>query len=203
MAENAIDEATESGVPSVDVSFKYVDVKLYTNDYHKHVTKPRRKRSLKMRLEKLGWCAVYGLAVVLLTAISAFIVDAVTNDLFWMLAALMGGLIFWRYAVAFAWHRIGTAISWRRLKESIYTLHVNSQGLEVRSKSRSTTMFWSTIDDVIVTDSYFLFVSDEPSLYVCPVPRRCFESRAEAGTFLKAATDLWKMAHGNTEAAVE
>jgi len=200
MAESVMDEIAKTDAPQVKVSFKRLDVKLYSNDYQKHVAGPRAKNSVKMRLRKLGWCAVFGLAVVLLTAASVAVVDALTNDLFWTLAALLGGLIFWRYAVAIGWHRIATAMTWQRLRESDYSARVQPQGLEIRSKRQNTTLFWSAIDDLIVTDSYFLFVSDEPSLYCCPVPRRCFDSRAEAGTFLKTATDLWKTAHGTSEA---
>ena len=195
MSEPEMDEISQIDAPQVTVSFKQLDVKLYSNDYQKYVSSPRARRSLKTRLIKLGWRGVYGLAVALLTAASAFVVDAITNDLFWMLATLLGGLIFWRYAVAFAWQRIATAMTWQRLRKSDFCALVQPLGLEVRSKRQTTTLFWPAIDDLIVTDSYFLFVSDEPSLYFCPVPRRCFQSRAEAGTFLKTATDLWKAAH--------
>jgi len=179
----------------VEVSFDPEDVFLYSQEYHSRVFLPRYRSSRREQTKYVAKLVGSSVGITLFTIASVYIVGTLTEALHWTLLALLAAPFL---ALTSLWF-FGRCLPDHRNKRSFiqvrYRLHIDSDGLTLRWDDWESKFFWRAVDDLVVTEHYFIFSVLSPSPQCYPAPHHCFESREAAGEFLKSATHFWKAAH--------
>jgi hypothetical protein len=180
----------------VDVSFRDDDPTLYATEYSTHVYMPRYRASFAVRCKYRIWCAAMVIQIVLATAVTVYLVGSWTANLHLTLISYFCASGIWTGVFWILWRRIPHEITARRLLATRYRVRVEPQGVRVRTEDGEYTFYWKTLDNVVATEHFLIFLHSRPGRSCYPVPFHCFGSREAAGRFLSAGTGFWKAAHG-------
>ena len=191
----AIANLATAGKQEVAVAFDAEDAGCYLDEYNQHIVWPKYLKSPWLRF-KTGLKQGLGVVLVLIgTASIVFAVGTITQSLAWTFVSFfLGGFLCAGLAFALppCLHRVRFQRAMQKLN---YGLRVDPEGLAVRTDEGSYTYFWKSLENIVVSEHFFIFEVSRPRQGCYPAPLRCFNSREDAEQFLKTATRYWKDAH--------